>query len=98
MINKTKKWWEDLVLTCEEVTRLSFDVPEERKLTVTEKLKLKFHRSMCILCRRYYKQGKFLQEAMTKYQKKSSDGTITKKKMSNEMKEKIKRELQDSVK
>ncbi len=85
------------MLTCDDVTRMSFDKPDDLEFSFSEKLRLKLHRSMCLWCRRYYKQTKFLREAMKTQTQKSADGDISKKKMSDDSKEKLKQLLQDEV-
>jgi hypothetical protein len=86
------------MLNCEEATRLSFDVPKQSGLTFAERLQLRIHRSLCLWCRRYYKQSKFLSEAMKSHQQRSAEGDFTDKKLSDESKNKLKQTLRDSSK
>lgn len=86
------------MLNCEDATRLSFDVPTQLELTFAERLQLSMHRSLCIWCRRYYKQTKFLSEAMKSHQQKSAEGDFTDIKLSDELKNKLKQKLKDSSK
>lgn len=82
MKNKLQKWWKRMFLTCEEVTPFFFDTPEGKKLGIMENLKLNIHRLVCIWCRRYYKQTKFLRKAMKNHQKKSAENVLLEKKPS----------------
>ncbi len=97
MRNQINGWWKGMMLTCDDVTRMSFDTPEGVKFSFTEKFKLKLHRTMCIWCRRYFKQTKFLRKAIKVQPEKSADGDISKMELSNESKEKLKKLLQDKV-
>lgn len=96
MGNKFKELWKELVITCDDVARLSYDPPEQEKLSFTENLMFKLHRSMCVWCRRYYQQTKFLRKAMKNQQQKSADGDLSNKKLSNEAKDRLKEILNDS--
>lgn len=97
MGNNLNEWWKGMMLTCDDATRMSFDIPEGVKLSFSEKLKLKLHRTMCVWCRRYFKHTKFLRNAMKVQPEKSANGDISKKKMSDESKEKLKQLLQEKV-
>lgn len=97
MENKLKKWWKGMVFTCEDVTRLSFDPIEQAKLSFADKLRFKLHRSLCVWCRRYYKQTVFLRRAMKTHQQKFTEDTLSDKKLNKEIKERLKKELGNPV-
>lgn len=96
MGNKFKKFWKELVMTCDDVARLSYDPPEQEKLSFTENLIFKFHRAICVWCRRYYKQTKFLRKAMKTQEQKSADGILSETRLTIEAKDKIKKALRDA--
>lgn len=54
------------MLSCKEVTHLLSD-GQDRKLTMTERINLKIHLTMCKGCSNYRKQMEFLHEACRGY-------------------------------
>lgn len=54
------------MLTCKEITRLLSE-SQDRKLSMTEKLKLEMHLAMCRGCKAYKGQLAFLRTACRRY-------------------------------
>ena len=54
------------MLTCKEITRLLSEA-QDRRLSVTEKLKLEMHLAMCRGCKAYKGQLAFLRAACRRY-------------------------------
>lgn len=84
-----------MMLTCDDVTRMSFDIPYGVKLSFSMRLKLKLHRAICIWCKRYFNQTKFLRKAMKAHQP-TADPALSDSCLTNEEKEKLKKTLQDA--
>lgn len=84
-----------MMLTCDDVTRLSFDTPDGVKLSFFMRLKLKLHRAICIWCKRYFNQTKFLRKAM-KANQPTTDAALSDMCLTKEEKEKLKKTLQDA--
>jgi len=60
------------MLNCKEVTRLISE-SQERKLSLLEKMPLKFHLMMCSGCKNFSKQVPFLGQAMRAFTKWDGD-------------------------
>jgi len=56
------------MLNCKEVTRLISE-SQERKLSLLEKMPLKFHLMMCSGCKNFSQQVPFLSQAMRAFAK-----------------------------
>lgn len=54
------------MLSCKDVSRLLSE-SQDRKLTVSERLKLEMHLAMCKGCSNFRKQMNFLREACRRY-------------------------------
>ena len=98
MENKLQSWWKKTVLTCEQVTLLSFNSSEQERLSFAENLKFRLHRALCVFCRRYYQQAKFLNKAMKKHQERSVEDNLPAKGLGDDAKDRLKKTLRDSIK
>jgi hypothetical protein len=54
------------LVSCKDVSHLVSEMPE-RRLTVIERWKLKWHLAVCNACMRFEKQMRLLREAMRRY-------------------------------
>lgn len=59
------------MLNCKEVTRLLSEA-QDRKLSVSERLKLEMHLAMCRGCSNFRKQMDFLRAACRRYTKEAA--------------------------
>ena len=81
----------ELSPSCREATRLQ-SIAIDRKLTMRQHFGLRVHLLLCRWCRRYGKQIKFLQDAAREHSDEMAEPAP--QKLSDEARERIKKELQ----
>lgn len=81
-----------LMLSCRKATEL-VEKKLDNKLSILEKVQLYMHTRMCNACRHYEQQSKLIDEALKRHANGSSKEIPKVKPLSNEMKEKIIRDL-----
>ncbi len=66
------KIFDALLYPCTEVTEL-VSASLDRELPLQQRLRLRLHFLMCVLCRRYHKQIRFIHEALHRHPERLSE-------------------------
>ncbi len=87
------KIFDALLYPCTEVTEL-VSASLDRELPLQQRLRLRLHFLMCVLCRRYHKQIRFVQEALHRHTDRLAEqGAGTTTGLSPQSRDRIKRAL-----